>query len=97
MLILARCVLVKSKLLWLWSLLRLSEVQISLMSYQEFKLLVGQADVLLGVLFCHYFCLQTVILKACLLGLFILLRNYFCYLCIKSAHVLSIVGFTLDH
>ena len=38
-----------------------------IMSYEEFKFLVGGVELLVAVFFCHYFSLQTVLVKVCLL------------------------------
>ena len=64
-----------------------------LMSYRELKFLVGLVDGLLGMfffLFFQYFCLQRVLLKACLLRVFTLPRKYFCYACLYEISTCSV-------
>ena len=76
MLNLAKCVLVKSKLLWPLEAALYSSNIFEIMSYQEFRFQVGLVDGPLGVFFCQSFSLQTVLLKACLLSSSTLLCKY---------------------
>ena len=61
MLNLAKCVLVKSKLLWPLEAALYSSNLFEIMSYQEIRFQVGLVDGPLGVLFCQSFSLQTVL------------------------------------